>query len=436
MFDNLLGQDEVLGSLRSDIEGDRLPPALLFSGPPASGKMTAALEIARILSCARGSDGREKAAWNCSCPACNRHRVLAHPDLLLLGRRSFPEEMTAALELLARAPGPAASYFFVRAARKLSRRFDSVLYEGEETRLAKAGPLLRELEEQLSLVSPEKAKHGENAKGAAEAAAKASQAAAKLEAFVPDTPPVFMIRNAEAWAHLAPMGPRKTVIIENADHMLEGARNALLKILEEPPESVRFVLLTSRRRAMMTTTLSRSRSYAFSARGPEGAALVVEKVFRSSEPAASVEAFLASRRSFPPSLAREKAASFLGAALASRPDRASLAQGLERLASEAEASLGSGCGAASLASLLEATKDFGQKDEGFSSSFSAFLAAVSSLLGDILRDEGTDAASVALIEGIASLVRSTLGEYDSLNRSPSLLAESLLYAIGAAKVGA
>jgi DNA polymerase-3 subunit gamma/tau len=397
--------------------------------------MTAALEIARILSCAHGSDGREKAAWNCACPACNRHRVLAHPDLLLLGRRSFPEEMAAALELLSRAPGPAASYFFVRAARKLSRRFDAILYEGEETRLAKALPLLRELEEQLSLISPEKAKHGENALGAAEAAAKASQAAAKLEAFVPDAPPVFMIRNAEAWAHLAPMGPRKTVVIENADHMLEGARNALLKILEEPPESVRFVLLTSRRSAMMTTTLSRSRSYAFSPRGSEETALVVKKVFRSSEPAASVEAFLAARRRFPPTLARKQAAAFLGAALTSRSDRASLGPSLERLASEAEASFGSEYGAAALASLLEATKDFGQKDEGFSSSFSAFLAALSGLLCDMLSDEGTDAASVTLVERIGSLVRSSLSEYESLNRSPSLLAEALLYAISAAKVG-
>jgi DNA polymerase-3 subunit gamma/tau len=434
VFDNLLCQKEVLVSLRADVESDRLPPALLLSGPPGTGKMTAALEIARILSCAYGSDGREKAAWNCACPACNRHRVLAHPDILLLGRRTFPEEMSAALELLGRAPGPAASYFFVRAGRKLSRRFDSVLYEGEETRLTKAAPLLRELEEQLSLISPEKAKKGELAKGAAEAAAKACQAAAKLEAFVPDVPPVFMIRNAEAWAHLAPMGPRKTVVIENADHMLEGARNALLKILEEPPESVRFVLLTSRRSAMMTTTLSRSRSYAFSPRGPEGTALVVEKVFRSLEPAASVEAFLAARRSFPPERARKQAASFLGVALGSRPDRTSLGPSLERLASEAETSFGSGSGAAVLASLLEATKDFGQKDEGFSSSFSSFLAALSSLLGDILSDERMDAASIALIERIASLVRSSINEYESLNRSPSLLAETLLYAIGASKV--
>lgn len=433
MFDNLLGQDEVLAALRADIEGDRLPPASLLSGPPGAGKMTAALEIARILSCERGDlGGQSRAAWNCSCPSCNRHRVLAHPDTLILGRRSFPEEMTAALELLGRFPGPAASYFFVRAARKLARRFDTALYEGEETRLSKAAPLVRELEEELGVIAPEKAKAGELSPGADTAAAKAVQVAAKLEAFAPDAPPVFMIRNAEAWAHLAPLGPRKTVIIENADRMQEGARNALLKILEEPPQTVRFVLVTSRRSAMMTTILSRARTYAFAGRDRAGAALVIEKVFRSSEPASSVEAFLAARRSFPPAKARERAAAFLGAALAGRVDRASLAPRLQRLAQEAEAA---GGGASALASLLEATKDFGQKDDAYASSFTTFLAALSGLLGDILADEGMDASSVALIEKIATLGRSALSEHESLNRSPSLLAESLLYAIAELRPG-
>jgi DNA polymerase III delta prime subunit len=436
VFDNLLGQDEVLNALRSDIEGDRLPPALLLSGPPGSGKMTAALEIARVLSCARGASGHERAAWGCGCPSCNRHRVLAHPDLLLLGRRSFPEEIKAALELLGRFPGPAASYFFVRAARKLARRFDAALYAGEETRLAKAAPLLRELEEQLGAIAPDKARQGENAPGAIEAAAKAAEAAAKLESFAPDMPPVFMIRNAEGWAHLAPLGPRKTIIIENADRMQEGARNALLKILEEPPESLRFVLVTSRRSAMMTTILSRARTYSFAARDQESTAAVVQKVFRSSEPAASVEDFLAARRSFPPAQARAQAAAFLGAALASRPDNAVLAQSLQNLAREAQSARGDAGGAAALASLLEATKDFGQKDESYASSFQAFLSALSELLGDLVSEEGSDAAAVVLAERIAMLLRQAMAEYESLNRSPSLLAETLLYEIGSVRVGA
>jgi DNA polymerase-3 subunit gamma/tau len=445
VFENLLGQDEFVTTIKADILGDRLPPAVLFSGPPGSGKGTAALELARALSCAFGKDGAldgetRKAAgaswasWNCPCPACSRHRLLVHPDLLLLGSRSFPEEITAGLELLERAPGPASAYFFVRAARKLACRFDAALYAGEETRLAKAAPLLRELEECLDAMAPQKAVAGSLAPGAPAAGVKAAAVAAKLEALVPDAPPVFMIRNLEFWARLAPMGPRKTAIIENADRMLESSRNALLKILEEPPESVRFVLASSRRSAIMTTILSRARTYHFSPRDPVCTALVIERVFRSSESALSVEAFLAARRPFPPARARELAESFLGAALAARAgaqaSRAdALSAPLAALARASASEIGEH-GSSVLADLLESTKDFGQKDDSLSSSFRAFLSALSSRLAALLREEGMDAEGIRLIEAIAALVRSASNDYETLNRSPGLLAEALMYAIG------
>lgn len=440
MFENLLGQGEAVSALKSDIERGRLAPAILLAGPAGSGKLTAALEAARALSCeaaAKGDDVyRGLAAWNCPCPACARHRLLVHPDLLLLGPRTFPEEIQAGLELLGRAPGPASAYFFARAARKLARRFDAALYEGEETRLAKAAPLLRELEELLDAVAPERAAAGSLAPGAAEAAAKAAAIAAKLEAFVPDAPPVFMIRNVETWARLAPMGSRKVAVIENADRMQESARNALLKVLEEPPDSARFILLSSRRSAVMGTVLSRTRAYSFKRRGAEETALVVERIFKSAEPAASVEDYLAARRPFPPAEARERAREFLAAGLAARSDAGRLAPPLDaiaRLAARGGASPAGGGGADALAQALarlgDATKDFGQKDDRLEGSFRAFLEALCSILSDILREEGLDARGTALVARVASLARSALSERESLNRNASTLAESLLYAI-------
>lgn len=427
MFENILGQDEPVGLIRADIESGRLPPALLFEGPPASGKASAAIELARVLSCEGGSGG-ERAAWNCSCPACVRHRALAHPDFLILGARSFPEELPAALELVGRAPGRSSAYFLVRAARKLVRRFDAALYAGEESRLAKAAPLVREVEEALEAVAPERADQSSLAPGAAEAAAKVAAASAKLEALVPSSPPVFMVRNVEVWARLAPLGPRKVVVLENADRMLEGARNALLKILEEPPESVRFVLTSSRKSAVMATILSRARTYSFRARDAAGTALVIERVFRSSEPAPSVASFLAARRSFPPERARDLARSFLGAALAARAGGAALDRPLAALAAQATAEGKSGADA--LADLLEATKDFGQKDERYASSFRSFLEALAGELGGILGDPALGPSGAALAERIAALAREARMDSESWNRSPSLLAETLLYAIG------
>ena len=70
MFENVLGQP-VTQLLRDEIVRNSLPPALLFTGPEASGKLTAALEAARTLSC------METGSWTCSCESCRRHKDLS-----------------------------------------------------------------------------------------------------------------------------------------------------------------------------------------------------------------------------------------------------------------------------------------------------------------------------------------------------------------------
>ena len=52
------------GVLKRDFLKSSLPPAMLFSGPVLSGKLTAALETARVLSCEKTGD------WRCSCGLC------------------------------------------------------------------------------------------------------------------------------------------------------------------------------------------------------------------------------------------------------------------------------------------------------------------------------------------------------------------------------
>ena len=59
---------------------------------------------------------------------------------------------------------------------------------------------------------------------------------------------------------------RRVVLISDADQMNGPAANALLKILEEPPASVYFILVTSRLRVLLPTIRSRCRLLAF--RGP------------------------------------------------------------------------------------------------------------------------------------------------------------------------
>lgn len=424
MFENLLAQDQVKASLIHDIEKASLPPSLLFSGPCASGKMTAALELARVLSCGQG--GR----WNCPCPDCVRHRYLVHGDLLILGKRSLPEELLVAREFLGRALGQGSRYFFIRAVRKLLSRFNPILWSGEESRLLKASTLIQGLEENLDRIQFTEGKETSEGELFKLADSIASEAAS-LETFVPEQPPIFMIRNVGSWARLSPQSLRKTVVIENAERMQDSSRNALLKILEEPPETIRFVLLTSRRASMMATIVSRSRMYAFSPRSVESARLVASRVFKTEENVTDLQAFFESKTGFPPDSARQEAQRFVGILLAQRnalgkePPLGNYANSLAQAAEDQELQMRE-----FLDALAKTSGGFGIKDKKLSGSFPKFLRAVLGVFDQMLKETRDDPGTVALIDRWTRLLRTAAVHYQSLNRSPELLVEILATSFG------
>ncbi|MDR2133653.1 MAG: DNA polymerase III [Treponema sp.] len=292
MFENIIAQDAA-AQLGEDLRSGRLAPSMLFFGPPASGKGSAGLELARALSCENGA-----AAWDCACPACARHRRLLHPDLLTLGLRPFSAEIAASAAAFARDPGsPASSVLFIRSARKLLARFSPVLWE-DDPKLGKLNPLLRSLEEELddfeSLAGAAaeireadgSAAEGGAVSGAGKLCASILKNAVKLEdEGLGETIPIAWIRRAAFWSRLAPSGRRKTLLVENAGRMQEGARNSLLKLLEEPADTVSIILTAPRREAILPTLLSRLRPYRFLGRDEERELEVIRRVFRDKSPA-------------------------------------------------------------------------------------------------------------------------------------------------------
>jgi DNA polymerase-3 subunit gamma/tau len=285
MFENVLGQGAVI-QLTEDIKAGTLAPSLLFSGPPSSGKGTAALELGRILSCEHPGVSGVYAPWNCSCRACSYHRNLSHPDLLILGSRPFSAEIAAAAAAFLRErEAPAVRMLFIRSVRKLLARFSPVLWE-EDPKIGRLSSLLVSLEEDLdelggSGLSPEgSVKDGDARKKLCDSIMKN---ALKLEAEgMGELIPIAQIRRAAYWSRLAPLGKRKLLLIENADRMQEGGRNSLLKILEEPPASVNILLTTAREESLLPTILSRLRPYRFRARDGATEAEVIRRVFRDS----------------------------------------------------------------------------------------------------------------------------------------------------------
>jgi DNA polymerase-3 subunit gamma/tau len=286
MFENVLNQP-VVHQIREDFESGRLAPSILFFGPPASGKGTAALELARSLSCENSGsrDGGvpgKSAPWNCTCSACAAHRFLAHLDLLLLGPRAFAPEIAASRSAFLREPeSSTAPVLFIRSVRKLLARFSPVLWE-DEPRLGKIGPLAAALEDDLNNLDFA-LKNGRQ--DIEKISASIEKSALKLEnEGMGDYVPIGQIRRAAYWSRLAPSGRRKVLIIENAGNMRDEARNSLLKILEEPPETLTIILTVSRKETILPTLLSRLRPYRFLRRSAAVEAEVIRRVFRDRLP--------------------------------------------------------------------------------------------------------------------------------------------------------
>ena len=291
MFDNVLYQNQAIEQLKSDIDGKKLPPSILFSGPEYAGKGTAAMELARILCC---ENIQQQGTWNCACQSCIRHRNLFSPDLLLLGRRRFYEEIAASSDTFLRNPDNEGSkMLFIRSVRKLLSRFNSVLWE-DDPRLGKLGSQIGILEEELEDIEAGKAENSSGGPAALQGSSLANEKKKKCESIIKKAAkleneglgefiPIGQIRRAAYWSRLLPLGKHKCIIIENADKMQDGAKNSLLKILEEPPQHLTLILTCSCSMSLLPTMLSRLREYRFSKRKDSEEAIVLSRIFRENK---------------------------------------------------------------------------------------------------------------------------------------------------------
>ena len=294
MFDNVLYQP-ASGMLIKDIDNGTLPNAVLFSGPDSSGKLTCALELARVLSCRE--KGAKKGHWLCSCPSCLRHKALNTPDIIIAGPGDCTPEIKASAKTLISAASSSATwekaavYLFIRSVRKLTLRFSPVLWEDDD-KAGKAAPYLASIEELLEDIDPmSELMEVEKLKKTTEAIIK--QCSALEENLMYDTVPVNQIRKAAAWARMTVPDSKKCIILENAEKMQDSVRNAILKILEEPPEDAVFILTTARRGAIIPTILSRVRNYAFVERTKTQQNEIISRIFHVEDNAFdSVNSFL------------------------------------------------------------------------------------------------------------------------------------------------
>ena len=273
MFENILDHSEIVNTLKEDIRLKRLPSSLLFYGDIYTGKLTAALELARVLSCGL------KGEWTCKCPSCEQHRLLEAPGTVMLGNRYFIEEIEACADVLRRTRHLTGQYQFVRAIRKLTRRFDQQIWEGLENKLKGLSSELEQIEQIIDKIEPGATLPTE--KKLDKLLLDAVKISNKIVKYITgDNVPINHIRNITYWTHTSFTGASKVIIIEGSDSMGEASRNALLKIIEEPPPSVYFILISSRKNKIIPTILSRVRSYNFRSRSDAEDRTILRRIFK------------------------------------------------------------------------------------------------------------------------------------------------------------
>lgn len=327
MFENIIGQNSIVQTLQQELETHSFPSAALFYGSSFSGKLSTALEVARVLTCGR------KGEWSCSCPACRKQRLLIHPNTILLGWRYFDLEIAAAADVLRRTRQLSAQYMFVRAVRKLTRRFDPILWEGEEAKIRRIESVLVEIEEHLDTFEPgaagEQVINCDRLEQRLERIVALSQTLSK--ALSSDNVPINQLRRASSWLHMTALAGTvaesrftsgtKTVILESADKMYDASSNYLLKLLEEPPAGSCLILITTRRSAIIPTVRSRLRSYLFVERSEQQQVEVLKRIFHEqSEDYRDLREYFLYWKDVNPSQLETLARRFIEAALGSEAD--------------------------------------------------------------------------------------------------------------------
>ena len=200
-FSEFHGNERIVTALRGALASERVPHALLFTGPRGVGKFTLARMFAQAANCERLKDD-----FCGECETCKRVALLADPQRLVeQGLAERGESADAAT--VERVPLILQSHPDVWALVPDPVRLKNPV----------ARPMLR----------------------------------------------IGQLRAVQRAAYFQPMGRRRVFILDGADTMRWDVANVFLKILEEPPTSATLILTAPSPYALLPTIVSRCLQFHF-----------------------------------------------------------------------------------------------------------------------------------------------------------------------------
>ena len=255
-FDALRRTQEAMAeSIESVLDGAMLPQTLLFSGHRGSLRLTAALDLAFTLT---GEEGRE---------------LLSSSSICLFLSRPMRMVLNAASSLLRRQRNRRARIFYIQTVRKvlmqyhqaiapLHREASGAKARDERTEGDRSVSAVASLIDESLMAIEEDREYSEEEIGSI---------VSLIDSYLTDavinvgkkTPGATIeeIRAVQSW--LSEGVDEKVVIFENPEDYAEGAKNSLLKLLEEPPEHAHLILISRSPSRLLETILSRCRRFSF-----------------------------------------------------------------------------------------------------------------------------------------------------------------------------
>jgi DNA polymerase-3 subunit delta' len=200
-FTEFLGNERIVTALRGALRSQRVPHALLFTGPRGVGKFTLARMFAQAANCERLPDD-----FCGECATCQRISQLADPQTLLE---------------------------------------QGLVERGESTDAATVErvPLILQSHPDVWALVPDPVR------------LKSPVARPMLR--------VGQLRAVQRAAYFQPIGRRRVFILDGADTMRWDVANVFLKILEEPPGSATLILSAPSPYALLPTIVSRCLQFHF-----------------------------------------------------------------------------------------------------------------------------------------------------------------------------
>src|SRR5271163_738571 len=200
-FAEFLGNPRIVQALQGALKSQRVPHALLFTGPRGVGKFTLARMFAQAANCERLTDD-----FCGECPTCQRVSQLADP--------------TALLE------------------QGLAERGESA-----DAATVERIPLILQPHPDVCAVVPDPVR------------LKTPVARPMLR--------IGQVRAVQRAAYFQPMGRRRVFILDGAETMRWDVANVFLKILEEPPGTATLILTAPSPHVLLPTIISRCLQFHF-----------------------------------------------------------------------------------------------------------------------------------------------------------------------------